>query len=257
MEHFYWNPDPILVSFLGLSIHWYGLIFAASILSGFHIMKWIYTRENSNVESLDTLFLYSFFGIVIGARLGHCLFYDPSFYLANPLKILYIWEGGLASHGGGLGVIIGAYYYSKRFKINLLWLLDRLAIPTALFAFFVRLGNFMNSEIVGIPTEVSWAVIFAKIDAIPRHPAQLYESIAYLFIFFILLAVYMYNNKRVKNGLLFGLFLILVFSARFIVEFVKVKQASYSSDFLISTGQMLSIPFLLIGLGLILYSYKK
>jgi len=255
MEYFVWNPDPVLISFFGLSIYWYGLIFASSIFSGFHIMRWVYTREGFDVESLDTLFLYSFFGIVIGARLGHCLFYDPEFYLSNPMKILAIWEGGLASHGGGLGVIIASYFYSKKFKIDFLWLLDKFVLPTALFAFFVRLGNFMNSEIIGIPTDVSWAVIFSKIDLLPRHPAQLYESFAYLIIFIILLSIY--KKGKSKEGFLFGLFLTLVFSARFVVEFVKVKQASYSSDFLISTGQMLSLPFLLIGLALIFYSLKK
>lgn len=256
MDYLVWNPDPILISFLGLSIHWYGVIFASAILSGYHILKWVYDRENKDVESLDTLFLYSFIGIVVGARLAHCLFYDPEFYLANPMKILAVWEGGLASHGGGLGVIIASYFYAKKYKINLLWLLDRFSLATAAFAFFVRIGNFINSEIVGIQTDVSWAVIFEKLDTIPRHPAQLYEATLYFIIFFILLAVYMYRKTN-KNGYLFGLFLILVFSARFIVEFVKVKQASYASDFLISTGQMLSIPFLLIGIALIIYSSKK
>jgi len=257
MEYFYWDPNPVLISFFGISIYWYGLIFATSILSGFHIMKWVYTKEHKNIESLDTLFLYSFFGIVIGARLAHCLLYDPSFYLANPIKILYIWEGGLASHGGGLGVIIAAYIYAKKFKVDYLWLLDRLVLPTTLFAFFIRLGNFVNSEIVGIPTNVSWAVVFAKVDLLPRHPAQLYESLAYFFIFFILFAIYNSQKQNTKNGQLFGIFLLLVFSARFMIEFVKTKQASYANEMLISTGQMLSIPFLLVGIGFVFYSMRQ
>jgi len=255
VDFFIWNNDPILVSFLGLSIYWYGLIFASAIFAGYYIMNWVYIRENKNVESLDTLFLYSFLGIVIGARLTHCFFYEPQFYLANPMKIFAVWEGGLASHGGGLGVIIGAYIYAKKFKLNYIWLLDKLVLPTIIFAFFVRIGNFMNSEIVGIPTNVSWAIIFEKIDYLPRHPAQLYEALAYFIIFIILF--FIYKKAKTKDGFLFGLFLILVFSARFAIEFVKVKQASYASEYLISTGQMLSIPFLLIGLWFILRSFKK
>jgi prolipoprotein diacylglyceryl transferase len=257
MQYTIWNPDPILVSFMGVHIYWYGAIFAAAIFSGFHMMKWIYTREGLDVESLETLFLYTFFGIVIGARLGHCLFYDPEYYLAHPLKILYVWEGGLASHGGGIGVLISLYMYAKKYKVDFLFLLDKYAVPTALFSIFVRMGNFMNSEILGKVTDVSWAIIFSKRDLLPRHPAQLYEAFAYLLIFLLLLAVYLKVKKPKKNGLLFGLFLVLVFSARILVEFVKVKQASYANEMILSTGQLLSLPFLLVGFGLIFYALKK
>lgn len=257
MHHFVWNADPILLSFGPLQVHWYGLLFAAAILSGLELMKWIYRLEKQDEKSIDPLFLYAVVGIVIGARLGHCLFYDPDYYLAHPLKIFAVWEGGLASHGGGLGVLIALYYGCKKYKIDFLWLIDRLVIPTALFGFFVRMGNFMNSEILGKPTELPWGIIFARVDSLPRHPAQLYEAAAYLFIFFILLVIYKRNYKKLQKGFLFGLFLILVFSARFLIEFVKERQADYSLGIGLSTGQLLSIPFLLAGLLFIYYSYKQ
>ncbi|WP_297440917.1 prolipoprotein diacylglyceryl transferase, partial [Sulfurimonas sp.] len=188
---------------------------------------------------------------------GHCFFYDPDYYLAHPMKIFAVWEGGLASHGGGLGVIIALYFGCKKYKTDLMWLIDRLVIPTALFGFFVRMGNFMNSEILGKPTEVSWAVVFQRVDDLPRHPAQLYESFSYLVIFFILAYIYKKNYKTLKKGFLFGLFLVLTFTVRFLVEFVKVRQAEYSLDIGLTTGQLLSIPFLIIGIGFMIWSYKK
>lgn len=257
MEYFVWNPDPVLISFLGLKVHWYGLLFASAILLGFNMIKWIFIKEKFDLEKLDTGFLYVFIGIIVGARLGHCFFYDPEYYLANPMKILAVWEGGLASHGGGLGVIAALYMFTKKYKVNLLWLLDRVAISTIIFSFFVRLGNFMNSEIIGKETDVPWAIIFSRVDLLPRHPAQLYEAFSYFIIFFILLFIYIKQDGKTKNGQIFGLFLTLVFSARILVEYVKVKQASYESFFFLNTGQMLSVPFLLIGIALIIYSFRK
>jgi prolipoprotein diacylglyceryl transferase len=220
-------------------------------------MKWVYKQEGLDVESLDNLFIYIVVGIVVGARLGHVLFYDPAFYFTHPAKIIAVWEGGLASHGGGLGVILALYIYTKKYKMNCLWLLDRVAIPTALFGFFVRMGNFMNSEIVGTPSNLPWAIVFSRVDGLARHPAQIYESFAYLGIFVLLFFVYKMQKQKVQNGFLFGMFLTLIFSVRFLVEFVKTKQADYDTSFLhMSTGQALSIPFLLLGLGLIVYSLK-
>jgi len=257
MEHIVWSADPIAISFLGLNIHWYGILFAAAILSGLEFMKWVFKQENKDEALLDSMFLYVVVGIVVGARLGHCLFYDPAFYLANPLKILALWEGGLASHGGGVGVIIALWLYVKKHKMNFLWLLDRIAIATALFGFFVRMGNFMNSEIVGHKTQLPWGIVFAKLDNLPRHPTQLYEAFAYLFIFVFLAFVYKKYRVALENGFLFGLFLVLLFSARFLIEFVKEKQESYSIDFLLTTGQLLSVPFLLFGLFLVVASLRK
>ena len=257
MEYFEWSVSPILVSFGSLSIHWYGVFFATAILSGFSVMNTLYKYENKSIEQLESLQIYMLIGIVVGARLGHCLFYDPVYYLSNPLKILAINEGGLASHGGGIGAIIATLYYAKKNSINFLYLLDRLAIPTALFAFFVRMGNLMNSEILGKETDVVWAFIFTRVDLLPRHPAQLYEAFAYLSIFALLFSIYIYKKGKFYSGLLFGLFLSLVFSARIMIEFIKERQAIYSEDMLLSTGQILSIPFLSIGLGLIFFSFYK
>ncbi len=257
MEYFEWSVSPILVTLGPLSIHWYGVFFATAILSGFGMMNWIYKHENKPIKQLESLQIYIVIGIVIGARLGHCLFYDPAYYLANPLKILAIHEGGLASHGGGLGAILAALYYAKKNAISFLYLLDRLAIPTALFAFFVRMGNYMNSEIIGLETEVPWAIVFSRIDSLPRHPVQLYEAFSYLSIFIILLLLYLYKSEKIKSGFLFGVFLSLVFIARILIEFVKERQAVYSDEMLLSTGQMLSIPFLFIGLGLIFFSFYR
>ncbi len=257
MEFFIWNADPVLLSFAGLKIHWYGALFALAIISGFQVMKWCYQQENQDVESLENLMMYAVVGIIIGARLGHCFFYDPSYYLTNPIKILAIWEGGLASHGGGLGVIIACYLYQRKHNIGFLWLLDRLAISTAIFGFFVRTGNFINSEIIGIPSQVPWAVIFERIDNLPRHAVQLYEAITYLTIFIILFSAYRFSKIKSYSGALLGVFLILVFSARFVLEFFKVKQAAYSSEILLSTGQLLSLPFFITGLALLLISRNK
>ena len=257
MQYFEWSVSPVLISFGSLSIHWYGVLFATAILSGFGVMNWIYKNENKSIQELESLQIYMIVGIVVGARLGHCLFYDPAYYLANPLKILAINEGGLASHGGGIGAILATLYYAKKYKVNFLYLLDRLAIPTALFAFFVRMGNLMNSEIIGVQTDVPWAVVFSRIDLLPRHPAQFYEALSYLSIFAILLSIYLYKKVKTNPGFLFGLFLSLIFIVRILVEFVKERQAAYSDEMLLSTGQMLSVPFLVIGLALMIYSFRK
>jgi prolipoprotein diacylglyceryl transferase len=257
MHHFVWDIDPILLSFGPFHIYWYGLLFATAIISGLEFMKRVYKLEGKDESTIEPLFLYAVIGIVIGARLGHCLFYDPDYYLAHPMKIFAVWEGGLASHGGGLGVLIALYLGCKKYKVDFMWLIDRLVIPTALFGFFVRMGNFMNSEILGKPTDVPWAIVFSRVDMLPRHPAQLYEAFSYLIIFFILTYIYVKQRKNLKEGFIFGLFLVLIFSVRFIVEFYKVRQADYSLDIGLTTGQLLSIPFLLLGIGFIIWSRKK
>lgn len=255
MDYFVWNADPVLISFMGLTVHWYGALFATAIAAGFMVMKDIYKREGLDVESLDTLLTYCVIGIIVGARLAHCLFYEPEYYLANPLKILAVWEGGLASHGGGLGAILALYYYKRKVGLPFLFLLDRLAIATSIFGFFVRMANFVNSEILGEVTSKPWGIIFARIDNIPRHPAQLYEAIAYLLIFILLYAIYRTTQFKQQQGGIFGLFLIAVFSARFAIESVKVSQTSYH-EALFTTGQWLSVPFLIVGVVLLIKAIK-
>ena len=244
----HWNLDPILLQLGPLAIHWYGVFFAAGFLIGYQIMHWIFRREGYPTEQLDKLLTYLFFGTIIGARLAHVIFYEPEYYFSNPLEILKIWKGGLASHGGTVGVLLVIWIFVRQNpSMGLLWLLDRLAIPTALTACFIRLGNFANSEIVGNPTGGDWGVVFEKLDMVPRHPVQLYESACYAFTFVLLFALYRLGKNR-KEGLAFGLFMTLVFGSRFLLEYEKTPQAAYEAGYAISVGQWLSVPFILLGI---------
>ena len=256
MEYLTWNIDPNLIAIEGIQVRWYGIMFATAFIFGYQIMKWIYLREERNIQNIDRLLFYLIGGTIIGARLGHCLLYDPSYYLSNPVKIVAVWEGGLASHGGGVGVLIGLYLYKRKTQESYLWLLDRVAIPTALAAFFIRIGNLFNSEILGVPASVPWAVIFERIDSVPRHPTQVYEALLYVLIFFLLMFIYKRGERKLNDGVIFGVFLVFVFTSRFFIEFVKAKQEAYSSEFWMSTGQILSIPFVAAGVVLILMALK-
>ncbi|QYK05547.1 prolipoprotein diacylglyceryl transferase [Shewanella zhangzhouensis] len=243
-----WNIDPILFNFGGISLHWYGLLFACGIWGGAALLKRMLKESGQNVALVDELFFPVFIGIIVGARLMHCLAYEPDFYLAHPMEILYIWKGGLASHGGGLGAILGVLWVARRNKLSLMYLLDYLALPTLVFAVCVRLANLMNSEIYGKVTDGPWGVIFARVDMLPRHPAQLYEAMGYL-----LLAVLLWQMRRALlalEGRLFGAFLIGVFVIRMLVEVVKPEQASYIPSLPLTVGQLLSVPFILVGIWL-------
>jgi len=253
-----WNVSPEIFYLGPFSVRWYGFLFAMAFVAGYFIMGWIYSKEGKPKTDVEQLAVYMIFGTVIGARLGHCLFYNPIYYLSNPIEILKVWEGGLASHGAALGIIISLYLYIKKKKdVKLLWLLDRIVIVVALGGSFIRLGNLFNSEIIGKPADVPWAFIFRSIDDVPRHPAQLYESIAYFIIFLILITVYKKRRKQIQNGFLFGLFLVLVFSFRFFVEFLKENQSSFEAGMALNMGQLLSIPFVLTGFFFITRSFKK
>lgn len=235
-----------------LAIRWYGLCFAAAFILGYRVVLNIYKKENKPLADLDSLLLYMVAGTVIGARLGHVLFYDPAYYMSHLLEIIMIWKGGLASHGGTLGIIIAIYFYSRKHPDQpYLWLLDRLAIPAALGSCFIRIGNFFNSEILGLPTTVPWAIVFERVDEIPRHPVQLYESITYIVIFIILMTIYKQLFDRLKDGFLLGAMLILIFGMRFFLEFIKTHQAAYEDGFTLTVGQWLSIPMVLAGIVLL------
>jgi len=256
MNHFIWNADPILFHFGFLKIRWYGLLFATGFLAGYYIEQWIYQRENKDIEKLDNLLVVIMAGTIIVARLGHCLFYDPVYYFSHPLKFLAVWEGGLASHGGAIGILTALFIYQKQQKESYLWFLDRIAIPTALAAILIRTGNFFNSEIIGIKSSLPWAVIFQRIDNIPRHPAQLYEAVSYLLIFIIVFSIYKRSDlKKLKDGKITGIFLFLVFTSRFFIEFIKSRQAAYILPIPLNTGQLLSIPFIIA--GALLYIKKR
>jgi prolipoprotein diacylglyceryl transferase len=257
MDYFIWNVTPEIFSLGPVKVRWYGLLFATGFVCGYYLMRWIYRRENKNVEELENLLLYVAAGTVIGARLGHCLFYDPAFYLSHPWKILAIWEGGLASHGGGLGVLIAVYLYCRKHAVPFLWLMDRLAITVALAGSFIRLGNLFNSEILGKATDVPWAIVFQRVDSIPRHPVQLYESFSYAVIFVIALLIYKLYSDKLKNGFLLGVTIVLIISARFVLEYFKMPQAHYHTGLDLSVGQLLSIPYLIAGFVFIYLALRK
>jgi phosphatidylglycerol---prolipoprotein diacylglyceryl transferase len=256
-----WNISPEIFSIGPISVRWYGVLFALSFIAGFQIMHWIYKKENRPEADLNDLIWYMILGTVIGARLGHCLFYNPNYYLSHPFEILKVWQGGLASHGGAIGILIALFLYSKKKKDQpYLWVLDRMVIVAALGAFFIRMGNLFNSEIVGKPTDLPWSFLFVldKEHSIePRHPAQLYEALAYLISFFILLLYYKKKNKELKQGFIFGLFLVLIFGFRFIVEFLKETQSLFEKDMILNMGQLLSIPLILLGIFFIFRKPKK
>lgn len=247
---FTWDTDPLFIDLGLLKIRWYGLTFAIGFFLAYKLLENIYQKEKKDIQNLEPLLFYTFLGTLIGARLGHCLFYEPTYYLANPIKIIAFWEGGLASHGGAIGVFIAVSIYCKKKKEPLFWVLDRISVAIPVAAAFIRIGNFFNSEIVGTVSNKPWAVIFkrrAELGELPRHPAQLYEAIIYFSILVTLMIFY--NRERIKNsaGKTFGILLTLTFISRFFIEFIKINQEKYDSGFL-NTGQLLSIPFILIGI---------
>lgn len=245
----WWEVSPEILKLGPFSLRWYGLLFALAFVFGYIILSKVYKKEKKSLEDLEKLSIYVIFGTVIGARLGHCLFYDPAYYLTNPIEILKVWQGGLASHGAAIGILTALYLFSKKKKDqNIIWILDRLVIVVALGGALIRLGNLFNSEIIGKAADVPWAFIFVRVDDIPRHPTQLYESLFYFLSFIILYFIYQKKSVSLKPGYLFGLFLILIFGFRFFIEFLKENQSAFESALPINMGQILSIPFVLLGL---------
>jgi len=264
-----WNLDPVIFWISDtFPLKYYGLLFIIGLLIALEIEKRIYIKENVPSAALDKLFVYSLIGIVLGARLGHCFFYEPLYYFQNPIEILvpikkigesykFIGFQGLASHGGTIGVLIAIGVYCKKYKTNFLWVLDRIAIVAPIVGAFIRFGNFMNSEVYGKPTNGTWGVIFERDDLIPRHPTQFYEAFSYLIIFVILIVIYKRRGNQKVNGLILGVALTLVFLARFIIEFFKESQVEFENAMMINMGQVLSIPCILVGLALIVIKRKS
>ncbi len=247
-----WDVNPVLFEIGNLSVRWYGLAFAIGFAVGLYIFQKMFDHEKVNKTWVDKAFIYVVIGTVLGARFGHVFFYEPAYYLDNPGEIIKIWHGGLASHGAAIGIFIAGWIFSKRVsKKPVLWILDRIVVATAFAGCMIRLGNLMNHEIIGIPSNLPWAFVFTRVDDIPRHPAQLYESISYLIIFALLMHFYWKTNKKNESGFLLGVFFTLVFSARFLIEFIKEDQVSFESGMALNMGQWLSIPLILIGLFLI------
>lgn len=257
LNYIHWNPDPEIVNIFGISIRYYGLLFVSGLIICVYILRWIFKIENIPSENLDKLTIFGVIGIVVGARLGHCLFYEPSYYLSHPLEILEVWHGGLASHGGVLGLLIALYLYSRNTKHSMIDTIDLIAVVIGVSLGFIRLGNLMNSEIIGIPTTKPWGVIFERVDNIPRHPAQLYEAISYFIIFAFMIILYKKMRVRLKNGFFFGLGSVLFFTARILIEFIKENQVGFENGMTFNMGQLLSLPYILVGIGFIIYGLRK
>ena len=268
-----WNVDPTIFTVLSREIRWYGLLWVIGLIVAVYIVQRIYKSEKLPEKWFDSLFVYMMLGIILGARLGHCLFYEPEYYLANPVEMLKIWEGGLASHGGVIGIIIAVWLYSKRVtKKSMLWTFDRVMVPTGFTAAMIRFGNLMNHEIYGGPTDLPWG--FRFIDNVglwmrgaepvytePSHPTQIYEALIYLLVFGITMYMYWKTNAKNRQGLILGVGIALIFIARFFIEFVKNVQVDYEIAMRDNTGlilgQWLSIPFIIWGLWLIWRSMKR
>ena len=259
LNYITWNVNPELFSIGSLHIRWYGLLWALGIWLTLVITQKIYKHEKLPDQWLDKLFIYTVVGAVIGARLGHCLFYNPSYYLARPWEMLFIWQGGLASHGGAIGIIISTYLYNKKVsKRGFIWVFDRLVIGVAVAGAMIRLGNLMNSEIYGGPTTLPWGFIFLRDGQTePMHPTQIYEILYCLITFGLTYWLYWKKEAYKRTGLIFGVFLIGIFFSRFLIEYVKNNQESFENDMLLNMGQILSIPFIIWGIWLIINSRKK
>ncbi|MDR1380789.1 MAG: prolipoprotein diacylglyceryl transferase [Tannerella sp.] len=264
-----WTADPAIFSIGAKEIRWYSLAFVIGFAVGYKIVERMWKRENIDPKWIDPLLYYTIAGTVIGARLGHCLFYDPGYYLAHPFEILKMWEGGLASHGGVLGIIIAVYFYSiKVSHKSMLWTFDKLVTPTGLVAAFIRLGNLMNHEVYGNPADVPWAFRFVKnlhawkqgaepVFSAPSHPTQLYEAACYLLIFAVCMWLYFRKDAWKKEGLIFGVFMICLFTARFFIEFLKENQEAFEEGMILNMGQLLSIPFIVAGIYFVRKALKR
>lgn len=259
-----WNPSDTALSFGPFTIHWYSLCWLIGLALAYLIVQRLYREQKVKEGLFDPLFVYCFIGILVGARLGHCLFYQPDIFLSSwhhfveifiPIEFLsdgswhFTGYRGLASHGGTLGLMIALWAYVRKTGMNLWQVLDNIAIATPVTACFIRLGNLMNSEIIGKVSDVPWAFVFERIDNLPRHPGQLYEAIAYAILFFIGWRLYRCMPQRVGTGYFFGLCLAYIFTARFFIEFTKEVQEAFEASLPLDMGQLLSLPFIVLGVA--------
>ncbi|GAA4273449.1 prolipoprotein diacylglyceryl transferase [Aquimarina gracilis] len=264
-----WNVDPEIIKLFGIfPLKYYGLLFLSGIILSYNIVKHVFKSESVPLKDLEKLSTYLFVGIFVGMRLGHCLFYDFDYFSKHPLEMFLpfqIIDGkwsftgftGLASHGGSIGAILAVILFSVKNKTPLLWIFDRIAMVAPVTGAFIRLGNFMNSEIYGKPTDGSYGVVFMRDDLIPRHPTQLYEAFSYLLIFALVWYLYKKTNFKNYKGALFGIVLSIVFTARFIIEFFKENQVAFEDTMTLNMGQWLSIPFVLCGIAFLIYGIQK
>ena len=255
-----WNPDVVALDLGFFAIRWYSLCWCIGLLGVYWLMHRLYKQQGIAEEKFEPMFMYCFLGILIGARLGHCLFYEAGYFLTHPIEMVlpfrHLSDGswkftgyeGLASHGGTLGLMLALWLYACNMKLNIMHVLDNVAIVTPICACAIRLGNLMNSEIIGRPTDVPWAFIFERVDMIPRHPGQLYEAICYACFFFVGWFFYKKYPQKVGSGFFFGLCLFLIFTSRIFIEYTKENQEAFENGMLFNMGQLLSVPFVLLGL---------
>lgn len=268
-----WDISPELVNIFGREIRWYGLCWAIGVLCTSYVVQKMYQSEKLPEKWFDSLFVYVLIGLIIGARLGHCLFYDPGYYLSHPIEILKIWEGGLASHGGAIGMTIGIWLFCRNVsKKSIIWALDRLIVGVAIGAAFIRIGNLMNSEIYGGPTTMPWGFNFVRdrswyvpiadggAGELPCHPTQIYEALIYFAIFILTMYMFYKTDAKKKQGLILGVSLIGIFLSRFFIEFLKNVQEPFElqmrASIGINMGQLLSIPFIIWGVWLVYNALK-
>jgi len=264
-----WTADPAIFTIGSREIRWYALAFLLGFYIGYRIVQRMWKQENLDPSWLDPLLYYTVGGTIIGARLGHCLFYDPGYYLTHPVEILKVWEGGLASHGGVLGIIVAIWLFSKYVSHrSMLWTFDKLVVPTGLVAALIRLGNLMNHEIYGHATDAPWAFRFVEnlhswrqgaepVFSAPSHPTQIYEALCYLLIFALCMWLYFRRNAWKREGLIFGVFMICVFTARFFIEFLKNNQEDWEANIPLNMGQWLSIPFVIAGIYFVARALRR
>lgn len=259
-----WNPSEVMFHIGSFGIRWYSMCWLMGLLLGYLLMHRLYKEQKIAEEKFEPLFLYIFVSVLIGARLGHCLFYQPDYFLSSwdhfiemiiPMRHLadgswkFVGYEGLSSHGGVIGMLIAIWLYSRNTKVPVWVVLDNMGICSCITATFIRLGNLMNSEIIGKVTDVPWAFIFQRVDQYPRHPGQLYEALSYALFFFIIYGVYRRKREKVGTGYFFGLCIALVFVARFLIEYTKDIQVDFESGMLLDMGQLLSIPFIILGIA--------
>jgi phosphatidylglycerol---prolipoprotein diacylglyceryl transferase len=251
------DPDIFKIPVIDWPLRWYGLMWALGLIISQQVMYHIFKAEEKPAKDVDTLTLYIILATLIGARVGHFLFYDPSVFLTDPLQIILPPYAGLASHGAAIGILTGLYLFCRKLKYNYLWMVDRLVIVVCITGAFVRLGNLMNSEIIGKPTNVPWAFVFTHVDNVPRHPAQLYEAIYCVLLFGLLYYIWRHQRNKVSNGFIFGVFLVVLWSLRFVDEFFKEVQEPFEEDLVLNMGQILSIPFVIIGVVILIKTRHK
>ena len=260
-----WSVNPEIFALGPLSVRWYGLLFISGFILGWYIFKWFFNREDIPETLLDPLLYTLLAGTIIGARLGHCLFYQPDYYLGSWQgfwEIFMPWKGGLASHGGTIALIFAMIWfartYGRRHDFDFVWILDHLAIAVCFAATFIRLGNLFNSEIYGDVTNLPWGFVFElRGETLPKHPTQLYEALSYFLLGIALFSIYKFKADKVYRGFFIGTFFIGCFGMRFLIEFIKEPQVMFEQNMVLNMGQLLSIPFILMGIGLLVYSYTK